>query len=492
MGQERKIYVVDTNVLIYDPKSVDILRAGNNILIIPFVVQFFELDRLKTRPETQMDARDAMRLVESIYEEGDVSLEIYDSPKMKFLGGLNREIADHQIVATTLMAMDEVKRGNYAERGFRNPEAVRLISRDRNVRILARKFGVEAEDYQHNKTEKIRYKMPSTINVNLNSKRVQAILPKENKKEHKRLSLEEQDNKIIYSFPYEPENHGDVKINEGVICFSNQNGQNWKESFVAIRKGDLFRSLPKDINAMGIRPHSINGNGPNWNQHIALGQLLDPEIKLVFLQGGAGTGKTLLAVAAALHQRHSFRNIIVTRPPVHIGGIDRLGFLPGDLKEKLSPWMMPIEQSIDYIKEYGVAEESGRSIKKEIDQMLGNNGGNGGNSGAGNTGNNSGKLRYMSIDLFKGHTFHKVWVIVDEAQDLTPHHIKALLTRPGIDTKMIFTGDVGQIDSTTRIDERSSGLTYAMVKMAGDPLVAATNFAETVRSPLAQLSEKLL
>ncbi len=207
----------------------------------------------------------------------------------------------------------------------------------------------------------------------------------------------------------------------------------------------------------------------NWSQYVALAQILDPEINLVFLQGGAGTGKTLIALAGALEQRRKYTNIVIARPMVHLEDRDEIGFLPGGLEQKMAPWTEPILQAFSFLGD--LKAENGELITRLQENK---------------------KIIMKPLDYIRGETYHKSFMVIDEAQNLTPHQVKTIITRAGSNTKMVFTGDLGQIDRNRRLDRKTSGLAYAMSKMANQRVVGMVNFKDTVRSPLASLAEELL
>jgi PhoH-like ATPase len=268
----------------------------------------------------------------------------------------------------------------------------------------------------------------------------------------------------------------DIIENEGVVCYSDYDPfsysrlKGWRPIFAAIKKKGILHLIDNDIEALGIKPYTLNGNGDyNWHQHIALAQLLDSRIKLVLLQGGAGSGKTILSLATAISQRKTFRQILVTRPMVPLEDEDRMGFLPGNIEDKMGPWLQPIWQSLSFLK------EQSNTNKKLIEDMI-----------------EFRKLYFAPLDYIRGMSFYKDLIIVDDAQNLTPHQVKTIITRAGHEAKIIFTGDLGQIDRKKRLDRRSSGLAYATDKLNDQSLVAVTKFKETVRSPLASLAEEYL
>jgi PhoH-like ATPase len=443
--------VIDTNVAIHDPESIDVLRdGGRRTLCVPLVV-IRELDGLKDKPDIGIDARDALRRIEDLTLGGEPSLKIIKNLTFQGLNSLDRKYADHQIIATANTVIRNMK-AKFA--------SVVLVSRDRPVRILAREFGFKAEDYTRDVTEisDAAALMPA-VNV------PRSIISSK------------------FDFPYaEISENMEVPENGGVVCLSDWAGytedsvlgnRKWGEAFSAIRKGDRFKVVPNEINAMGLKPYSRNGNGPNWHQYTAFAQLLDPTISLVFLQGGAGSDKTIMAMAAAIAVRKEYLRILITRPMIHLENQDNMGYLPGGIEEKTSPWMRPIFDALEFLKEQNT------KLSKVIDEMVKNK-----------------KFVTEPLDYIRGRTYYKSLLIVDEAQNLTPHQVKTIITRAGQFTKIIFTGDLSQIDLNRRLDRRSSGLAYAISRMVGTEeecrIVAATNFKEIVRSDLADLAEKRL
>ena len=208
----------------------------------------------------------------------------------------------------------------------------------------------------------------------------------------------------------------------------------------------------------------------NAEQALAMSALLDPEIKLVTLQGAAGTGKTLLALACALEQRREYRQIYVTRPVVPLSNKD-IGYLPGDIQSKMDPYMQPLWDNLKLIK--GQFEKHD-STPKRIDEMLENE-----------------KISIAPLAYIRGRSLSNIFFIVDEAQNLTPLEIKTVISRAGEGTKIVFTGDIHQID-TPYLDTESNGLSYLIDKAKGDPLFAHITLEKGERSPLANLANDLL
>jgi PhoH-like ATPase len=215
--------------------------------------------------------------------------------------------------------------------------------------------------------------------------------------------------------------------------------------------------------AYGIKPK-------NSEQTFALNALLNPDVKLVALQGVAGTGKTLLALAAALEQKRLYHQIILARPIIPLSNRD-IGFLPGGAEDKISPYMQPLWDNLKFIKSQ--FRENERK-KKALDDM-----------------EESGFLSLTALAFIRGRSLSHTIFIIDEAQNLTPHEIKTVITRAGEGTKIIFTGDIHQID-TPYMDEQSNGLSYLIDKLKGQNLFAHIKLEKGERSPLANLANELL
>jgi PhoH-like ATPase len=445
----REIIVLDTSVLVHDPESLDILRGDDTILAVPWIV-LEELDQLKNKPNIGWDAREVIRRIEELARIDTDGFKIEPKPTNKyFKTDLQKDKADHQIIATA----------RALQVGPNCKNEVLLMSRDTIVRVLARELGIRAEDYPYNQVNAVFHSSLKRVNVP-----GEILSQTRNTFEHRCQELE-------------PMQH-----NEGIVCWS-RNGAGWEESFAALFKGDHFQIVPSDIEALGLRPFALdpNGNGTdkdrsqgrdnrkNWPQYIALAQVLDPEISLVFLQGGAGTGKTLIALAGAIQQRKKYTNIVIARPMVHLEDRDEIGYLPGDLQQKMAPWTEPILQAFSFLG--SLKPENGNLITRLQENK---------------------KIVIKPLDYIRGETYHKSFIVIDEAQNLTPHQVKTIITRAGSNTKMVFTGDLGQIDRNRRLDRKTSGLAYAMNKMANQSMVGIVNFKDTVRSPLASLAEELL
>ncbi|TDI97141.1 MAG: DUF2075 domain-containing protein, partial [Deltaproteobacteria bacterium] len=236
--------------------------------------------------------------------------------------------------------------------------------------------------------------------------------------------------------------------------------------FSVLAKYDKYEEKIKRIdkvNSYGITPR-------NAEQTFALDALMDNNISLVSVSGKAGTGKTLLALAAALEKRKHYRQIFMARPIIALSNKD-IGYLPGDIESKLFPYMQPLYDNLSVIQnQYSETEQKYKQIKKYLEEE---------------------KLVIAPLAYIRGRSLVKIYFIVDEAQNLTPHEVKTIITRAGESTKIVFTGDIFQIDHPY-LDTQSNGLSYLIEKMKGQNLYAHINLEKGERSELADLASSLL
>ena len=441
-----RVVILDTSTLVHDPLCMDYLIENKVLACVPWVV-LEELDNLKRRADVGFDAREAIRNLEKLRQNKSPYLKIAKEMEWAGLEVLDRRNNDHRIIATA----------NAVSSDFAN---VKIVSKDSMMRIKVRELGFEAQDYYRDQAESQNGRDLPRIEVDADE-------------------IDTSD----FTFAFRPEVHGDIDINEGVVCISEWAGDFKRpdntmpqgENFAAVRiDEDRFRIVPNSIQAFGIHPYKDpekegRESVINWPQTIALFQLTRPDTALVFLEGGAGTGKTLLALAAALEQRRDYRQILITRPMVHLEDRDNMGYLPGDIREKMDPWLRPIWQNLSILKE--LDKEKSQLIEKLLQEK---------------------KIDIEPLDYIRGTTFWKCLLIIDEAQNLTPHQMKTIITRAGMGTRIVFTGDLGQIDRKRRLDRMSSGLAYAISRLGGQKIVASVKFEVSVRSELAKIGVELL
>jgi PhoH-like ATPase len=437
----KKTYVIDTNVFLHDPQAL--FRFEENDLVIPITV-IEEIDRFKKdQNETGRNARyfsrilDGLRakasLVEGVpLEQGGVlRVALYSDETIKRLPPeLHAEQADNRILAVALQLKGSCKC------------PVIFVTKDTNLRIKADAVGLVAEDYESDK-----------VSIDeLYSGSAEILTGKD-----------EVDR--FYGQGYLPL-EGDYHPNQFITLVEAANPSHTALGRYHPRSGRLLPLIrsPKD-GIWGI--HSRNRE-----QQFALDLLLNDEIQLVTLVGKAGTGKTLLAIAAGLLKAADegvFSRLLVSRPVFPLGR--DLGFLPGDVQEKLAPWMQPIFDNIELL--LGSVDERGKHKRgyKELVDM--------------------GILEIEPLTYIRGRSIPKQYMIVDEAQNLTPHEIKTIITRAGEGTKIVLTGDPYQIDNPY-VDASSNGLTYVVEKFKGQELAGHMTLSKGERSPLAELAANLL
>ncbi len=441
----KKAKIVDTSALVHDPFCLDHLIANKILACIPWTV-LEELDGLKQRTDVGFDAREATRNIEKLRHGKSPYLKIVKEVSWRGIEFLDRSNNDHLIIAAANKIRDAFP-------------SIELVSKDTMMRIKARELGFKAEDY---------YRDQAQNNTSRDLPRVEVP--------------DAEIDKEYFTFPYQLKKHNDIPVNAAVVGISDWQADYkdpsatgpWGEQFAAVRIDTHFQIIPHYIQAFGIRPYAgpdlpPNSQKQNWPQNVALHQLTHPDIALVFLEGGAGTGKTLLALAAALERRKEYRQILISRPMVHLEDKDNMGFLPGDINEKMDPWLRPIWQNLTFLRELHANNE------KLIQKLLAEK-----------------KIAVEPLDYIRGTTFWKCLLIIDEAQNLTPHQVKTIITRAGIGTKIIFTGDLDQIDRKRRLDRMSSGLAYAASRLSDQKLVALIKFQTSVRSELAKIGVELL
>lgn len=284
-----------------------------------------------------------------------------------------------------------------------------------------------------------------------------------------------------------------LKENDGILLTKGQ------EAWLAMRQGRQLLILDPELSVAGIKAQALNGSGYNWPQVLALHQLTNPLVKCVFLQGGAGTGKTLLAMAASIAQRNLYRKIVVIRPMIPLSDKDRMGFLPGGISDKTGPWLKPIEYNLDFIDQVITKNQIVLPEKKEAAYLSNKAKKRLKKNGGPPIENNEPQefslfekysIEVLPLDYIRGTTLPELCLIIDEAQNLTALQIKTIITRAGRGSKFIFTGDISQID-VDYLSEETSGMSHAIAKLhdritgPGNPLIATTIFTDSLRSELA-------
>lgn len=442
--KEKKIFVLDTSVIIYEHNSI--LNFDEHDIGIPITV-LEELDNFKKGNDTKnFEAREFIRLIDKLAK--DQMLHHWNPINGKGKGNFkvvmdtggtalmdankifNEDKADHRILNSALLLQKE-------EKGRK----VILVSKDVNLRLKAKALGLQAEDYTTGKIQNI-----SSLHTG-------------------RTVVEEVDPSIInlmYEKGYCPPE--DVLGKDKPMKNHYYILKSGKKSVLAFfnSANGMVEQVEKR-NAYGIKPR-------NAEQAFAIHAVLKPEIKLVSMQGVAGTGKTLIALAAALEQKREFKQIYLARPIVPLSNKD-IGYLPGDIKSKLNPYMEPLWDNLKFIQNQ--YSESDKEYSK-ITEMVQNE-----------------KLVITPLAYIRGRSLSNICFIVDEAQNLTPHEVKTIITRAGENTKIIFTGDIHQID-TPYLDAQSNGLSYLIDRLKDHELYAHVTLEKGERSELANLANELL
>lgn len=442
--KEKKVFVLDTSVIIYEHNSI--LNFAEHDIGIPITV-LEELDNFKKGNDTKnFEAREFIRLIDKLAKNQMLHQwnPINGKGKGNFrvvmdTGGnglvdankiFNEDKADHRILNSALLLQKE-------EKGRK----VILVSKDINLRLKAKALGLQAEDYTTGKIQNI-----SSLHTG-------------------NTIIEDVDPTVInliYEKGYCPPEDvlGKVKPMKNHYYIL-KSGKKSVLAFYNSANGMVEQVEKK--NAYGIKPR-------NAEQAFAIHAVLKPEIKLVSMQGVAGTGKTLIALAAALEQKREYKQIYLARPIVPLSNKD-IGFLPGDIKSKLNPYMEPLWDNLKFIQNQ--YSESDKEYSK-IAEMVTNE-----------------KLVITPLAYIRGRSLSNICFIVDEAQNLTPHEVKTIITRAGENTKIIFTGDIHQID-TPYLDSQSNGLSYLIDRLKDHELYAHITLEKGERSELANLANELL
>ena len=447
-GKKPKIFVLDTNIVLHDFKAIR--KFQDNDIVIPIAV-LEELDKFKKGTDAlSYNARGFMRDIDRLTEGkmfgkagvpigkglGNIKIE----PNHPFPDGLkdlfHDDIQDHRILSTAIWVRDN------------NPDRfTALVTKDINLRMKAKAVGMVAQDYLTDRVEETK--------VEITQREVQFV---ENPPEE-----------FLQELLAGQNNTADWHA----VCKS-QPSANQLFKFKCASRGDEIACARYDADIdkiLLVRKREACGIKPrNDEQKFALDACLNRKIPLVSLTGGAGTGKTLLALASALEQERDFDQIILSRPTVVLGNQD-IGFLPGDQKNKMSPFLQPLMDNLNVIKaQFRPSSREWQHIEALIKEE---------------------KLLITPLAYIRGRSLGKAFFIIDEAQNLTPHEIKTIITRAGDGTQMVFTGDIFQIDQPY-LDQWSNGLTHLGEKMSGQKLFEHVFLKKGERSELSEIAAKLL
>lgn len=441
--KQRKIYVLDTSVLLHDHNSIN--NFEDNYVAIPITV-LEELDKFKVGNENKnFEARETIRIIDRLSEADTLNSWI---PLGNGFGGKFRIILDIDLDATSdAESIFQSKKNDHKilnaaivlQKQEKRSKVV-LVTKDINLRIKGKALNIVAEDY---KTGKVKENITSyrgySVLENISADTIRKLYTTGELKDLKFLGKEKLNN------------HFYVLKSESASALAFYGGTS-----------KTVERIDK-VYAMGIKPK-------NAEQAFALHAIMNPEIKLITISGVAGTGKTLLALAGSLEMRNGYDQLIMARPIIPLSNRD-IGFLPGDAEEKVSPYMQPLFDNLNFIKKQYSENEKKRKV---IDEMQAN-----------------GRIVITPLAFIRGRSLSNCVFIIDEAQNLTPHEVKTIITRAGENTKVILTGDVRQID-TPYLDEQSNGLSYVMERLKGQDLYCHITLEKGERSELANLANEML
>lgn len=440
----KKIFVLDTSVILFDHNAVKSFQ--DNDVLIPITV-LEELDNFKKGNDIKnYEAREFIRFLDdlaanyhslqdwmSLKGHSDGRLKVYMSTKGSKDLDAEEVFADrkndHKILNAAISIAQE------------NPQAkVILVSKDINLRLKAKSLGISAEDFTTGKVKDIdTLYSGKTLVENVDPAVINELY------ENGFCSIDVIPKELLYN------NHYYI--------------------LKSIKSSALAVYNPVDNRIDHVEKQSVYGIKPrNAEQAFAIHAILDPTIKLVSIQGVAGTGKTLIALAATLEQRKEYKQIYLARPIVPLSNKD-IGYLPGDIKSKLNPYMEPLFDNLKFIQNQ--FNETDQDYQRITDMI------------------NKEKLLITPLAYIRGRSLSNIVFIIDEAQNLTPHEVKTIISRAGENTKIIFTGDIFQID-TPYLDSESNGLSYLIDKVKHNSLYAHITLEKGERSDLANLANQLL
>lgn len=439
----KKIFVLDTNVILHDSSCIQQFQEHD--IALPITV-LEELDNFKKGNESiNFHAREFVRRLDSMSgedlfddgismgpDQGTMRIVIEAKPHPHLEGLFSPNKPDHQILNVALHLQTKSKENK-----------VILVSKDVNLRMKAKSVGLRAQDYRNDQV--------ADVNTLYTGRRTVLDVPEE--------IIE-----ALYQVPFEVP-VDDLEWDPPLTAHENVILKNH-------RKSALATFDPHTQTLKRVDKRSIFGITPrNAEQVFALAALLNDDIPLVSISGKAGTGKTLLALAAALENRRQYRQIFMARPVVPLSNKD-IGYLPGEIKAKLDPYMQPMYDNLSVIQNMHGTDSSTQS--EQIRKMLEDE-----------------KLVISALSYIRGRSLNRIYFIVDEAQNLTPHEVKTIITRAGEGTKVVLTGDIFQIDHPY-LDTQSNGLTYLIERMKGQGLYAHITLEHGERSELSELASDLL
>ena len=441
-SESGKLFVLDTSVILFDHHAIKSFEEHD--VAIPIHV-LEELDNFKKGNDTRnFEAREFIRTFDEIAKSDLINdwipLNGETSGKIKVIHDMTETDLDAEKIFGDRKYDHKILNAALGLQKEFPDKKVILVTKDICLRLKAKALNLPAEDYKTGKIADLRQLYTGKTTVSDLTPELIDELFKSGSLDAEQVSIEDRhDNQFLIL------RHG----KKSALAYYNAHS-------------GRIEHVHKRV-VSGIHPR-------NAEQTFSIHALMNPNIKLVTLQGIAGTGKTLLALASALEQRKNYRQIFITRPIVPLSNKD-IGYLPGDIKSKLDPYMEPLWDNLKFIK--GLFLGNDREYRK-IDEML-----------------ETEKIAIAPLSYIRGRSLSRVFFIVDEAQNLTPHEVKTIISRAGDETKIVFTGDINQID-TPYLDAQSNGLSYLIDKIKGNPLFAHVTLEKGERSELANLASKIL
>jgi PhoH-like ATPase len=469
-----KHFVLDTNVLLHNPDALFVFE--DNFVVVPFTV-IEELDAMKRREDDiGRNARGCIRHLDTLRNAGSLTEgvewgKVDLGPEVnarrlnsKGTGTIRIDTAEHELPTV----LDDPKADNRiiasALHLLKQGHRAVFVSKDLSARIKSDVLGIHTEDFENQKVDADR----------LYTGYVELLVPGaliDKLYDDRLLSLSDLEETVLRAHPTEKFDPASLLSNQFVILVDSSDQTH---TGLCRRPGDVDQLIP----VTGPRKPVSGIMARNVQQTMALDLLLDDQVKLVTLLGSAGTGKTLLALAAAMTkvmQEERYEKLLAARPIMPMGR--DIGYLPGDKDEKLTAWMQPIFDNLTYLLSTRGSHDQqaeSRTSEQRIQRLM-----------------VDGKLVLEPLTYIRGRSIPHQFMIVDEAQNLTPHEVKTIASRVGEGTKLVLTGDIGQIDNPY-LDSSSNGLSYMVEKLKGQPLYGHVMLARSERSDLASLAARLL
>ena len=440
MSKSNKIFVIDTSVILYDHNAI--YNFEDNDVAIPITV-FEELDNFKKGNDTiNYEAREFIRTIDKLAtkntlkdwvsinkSKGRFKVVMTENPIIDAVKIFQDNKPDHHILNAALTLVSE----------FPSKKVI-LVSKDINLRLKAKSLNLNSEDYLTGKIEDTEKLFTGKFNIDNIDDAIISKIYKEGFCLPEEVGITETKNNKYLIIKSE---------RSSVLAYFNTRTQKVEK----IEKQTCYRITPR-----------------NSEQIFALHALLNPDVRLVSLQGVAGTGKTLLALAGAMQQKRNFKQIYLARPIVPLSNKE-LGFLPGDINSKISPYMEPLWDNLKFIKDQFTERDKEHKFITDCVKDE--------------------KLIITPLAYIRGRSISNVFFIIDEAQNLTPHEIKTIITRAGEGTKIVFTGDIHQID-TPYLDAQSNGLSHLIDRIKNQSIYAHVTLEKGERSELANIANELL